>query len=129
MAANPTIMPKKPKYPKINFLIAVIAFCFLVYGSFFLKSNKHISEPSFVLFVLCTVLLSIFIAYSHRIEELNLRDIKITLREIKETEASIKELAAAIVELSESDSHAIMLESFDAERKHKALENLKKFTT
>ena len=118
----------KEKYPRINFLIAVIAFCVWVYGSFWLKSKEHISEPSFVIFVLCSVLLSVFIAYSHRVEELNLRDIKITLREIKETEASIKELASALVELSESDSHARMLESFDAERKRNAINNLKKFT-
>jgi hypothetical protein len=129
MAANPTIMPKNPKYAKTNALIAIIAFCVLVYGSFWLKSNKHISEPSFVLFVLCSVLLSLFIAYSHRVEELNFKEIKVTLREIKETEASIKELAAAIVELSEADDHAIMVETFDEERKRNAINNIKRFTT
>jgi nitrate reductase assembly molybdenum cofactor insertion protein NarJ len=82
-----------------------------------------------VLFVLCTVLLSLFIAYSHRIEEFNLRELKVTLRELKETEASIKELAAAIVELSESDDHAIMVETFDEERKRNAINNIKRFTT
>lgn len=107
MAANPIIMPKNPKYAKTNALIAIIAFCVLVYGSFWLKSNGHISEPSFVLFVLCSVLLSLFIAYSHR----------------------VKELAAAIVELSEADDHALMIETFDEERKRNAINNIKRFTT
>ena len=122
MATNITNNNTKEKYPKINFLIAIIAFCVLVYGSFWLKSNGHISEPSFVLFVLCSVLLSLFIAYSHCVEELN-------FKEIKETEASIKELAAAIVELSEADDHAIMVETFDEERKRNAINNIKRFTT
>ena len=129
MATNITNNNTKEKYPKINFLIAIIAFCVFVYGSFWLKSNGHISEPSFVLFALCSVLLSLFIAYSHCIEEFNLRELKVTLREIKETEASIKELAAAIVELSEADDHAIMVETFDEERKRNAINNIKRFTT
>lgn len=129
MNANPTSINPILKTPKITFFIAIIAFLSLTYCSFWLKFNGHISEPSFVLFVICSVLISLFISYSHRVEEFNLKELKITLREIKETESSIKELAAAILELSEADSHARMLESFDAERKRNAINNLKKYTT
>ena len=104
-------------------IIAAMALALIgIFGSIILKSSNIISEPSFVSFLLASVLIGLFIAYSDKIKVLDLYKGKLILKEVKETEASVKELAKAILEVTETSSHALMLTGFHSEEKNKTVE-------
>lgn len=96
-----------------------------ILGSIKLKSSNLISEPSFVLLLIGSVLIGLFIVYSNKIKVLDFYKGQLILREIKETETSVKELGKAILAVVEASSHSIMLESFDKDAYNDSVEKLK----
>jgi len=113
----------------ISIIAAIILTLVGILGSIKLKSLNLISEPFFVLLLICSVLIGLFIVYSDKIKVLDFYKGQLILRDIKETEASVKELAKAILEVTETSSHAIMTEGFDGEAKKNAVEKLRKLTS
>lgn len=113
----------------INPVISIAALCIGFKVSLWLKAYSNLSEPSFIIVLIFFMIFSILLPRLNSLQSFSLTKGELVLREVKETEASVKELASAIIELSEADSHAVMQESFDPERKRNAINNLKKITT
>ena len=93
--------------------IAAAGLCAIgILGSLILKMSGVISEPSLVTLIVFSVLVGLFIAYSHRVVKLGVGSIE--LAKVVETEQSIKTIAWALLDVIEKMfEHTRVLESFD----------------
>ena len=116
-SANITITTKRAA---IAIALSVIG----IAGSVKLKSCGEISELSLLALISLSVFVGLVIAFIDRIKSftITLQKFTVTLREMKETEASVKQVARAILGVIESQSHGIMLESYDGEKADTAIE-------
>ena len=94
-------------------IIAAASLCAIgILGSLILKMSGVISEPSLVTLIVFSVLVGLFIAYSHRVVKLGVASIE--LAKVVETEQSIKTIAWALLDVIEKMfEHTRVLESFD----------------
>lgn len=106
-------------------MAALLISLFGISGSICLKGFSFISEASFVIFILTSVLVGLFIAYSDKVRSVNLKEGEIILQEMKEAESSVKELGRAVLDVTEASSHTLMLESFDSDAYDKAIARLR----
>lgn len=97
---------------------------FGVAGTVKLKIDNVIGEPTLVALVALAIFTGTLIAFIDRVQSVSLKELKMTLNEVKETEASVKEVARAILAVIESQSHGVMLESYDEQKAIKAIGKL-----
>ena len=110
-----------------SIVVAILAFCFGIWGAWILIDKGTIGELSFISLIVLTVFVSCLIAFSEKIDHLKLIQFEIKFNKIKKTETAIKELASCIIEVTEATTDSsIMDETFDEQRYKNALNNLKK---
>ncbi|MCI5139603.1 MAG: hypothetical protein D3922_14605 [Candidatus Electrothrix sp. AR1] len=93
-------------------IIGAITFSFIcILGSVKLKEIGEITEPSFVIFALTSVFIGLFIAYSHRIEFLNLKNLEFKMCQVEKVrqdvisrEENIKKISLLLCEITALES-------------------------
>jgi len=96
-----------------------------VFGSVHLRDSGRVSEMPFVLLVIICIFVGTLVAFAHRIESFNLRELSVKLREVHETERSVKNLALAVLDVLEKSEHSLVLESFDEGAYKESVETLR----